>query len=88
MDKGMTCAKCGSTSIIPHARVIDRGDYSTDVGNVRLAVARNPEALVFKGLERVDTYARVCGECGYAELFVEDAASLYEAYVQSREDRE
>jgi predicted nucleic-acid-binding Zn-ribbon protein len=88
MNQGMTCAKCGSTKIIPHARVIDRGDYSTDVGNVRLAVARNPQALVFKGLERVDSYARVCGECGFAELFVEDADSLYEAYVQSRQDRE
>jgi hypothetical protein len=40
-------------------------------------------ALVFKGQERADIYGRVCGECGYA-VFVEDAGSIYQAYVESQ----
>jgi hypothetical protein len=39
-------------------------------------------ALVFKEQERADIYARVCGECGYA-VFVEDAGSIYQTYVES-----
>ena len=84
MDTGMTCSKCGSNRVVPRARVIDRGDHSTDVGNVRLGVARKPEAIFFKAQEKVDLHARVCGECGYAELFVEDAGSIYDAYVESQ----
>ena len=88
MDTGMTCSKCGSSKVVPRARVIDRGDHSTDVGNVRLGVDRKPQALVFKGQERADIYARVCGECGFAELFVEDAGSIYQAYVESQRGRQ
>lgn len=80
----MTCAKCGSTKIVPRARVIDRGDYSADSGNVRLGVARKPQNWLFKWQEKADVYARVCGECGYAEMFVEDAASVYHAYLESK----
>ena len=84
----MTCSKCGSTKIVPRAPVFDRGDYSTEVGNVRLGVARRPQALLFKGQERADIYARLCGDCGHTELFVEDAASIYQAYVESLQGRE
>ena len=88
MGPEMTCSKCGSSKVVPRARVIDRGDYSVDVGNVRLGVARKPRALLFKGQERADIYARLCGACGYAELFVEDAGSIYEAYLESQPDGE
>jgi uncharacterized OB-fold protein len=84
----MTCAKCGSTKVIPRARVIDRGDYSADVGNVRVGVARKPQAWIFKGQEKADIYARLCGACGYAELFVEDAAAIFRAYEESRQNGE
>ena len=88
MATSTACAKCGSEKVIPRARVIDRGDYSTDSGNVRVGVERNPEALLFKGTERMDICARICGDCGHVELFVEDAAELYDAYETSRAARD
>ena len=86
MTTRTTCAKCGSERVVPRARVIDRGDYNSDSGNVRVGVERNPEALLFSRTEQTDISARICGECGYVELFVEDAAALYEAYAASRTD--
>lgn len=85
-DQGteLKCAKCGSTKVVPRARVIDRGDGSMDIGNVRLGVARKPEAWLFKGEEREDVYARLCGACGFAELYVEDPDLVYQAYLDSQ----
>jgi predicted nucleic-acid-binding Zn-ribbon protein len=80
------CAKCGSTRIIPRARVTELAPDSHEV-SVRVAVTERPEALVFKGERRVDTYAKVCGECGYAELYVDDPLALYDSYMKSREPR-
>ena len=40
----------------------------------------DPNALVFKGAKRTALYARVCGECGYAELYVENPREVYELY--------
>jgi len=88
MNSRTTCSKCGSDKVVPRARVIDRGDHHSESGNVRVGVARKPQALMFKGLERTDIWARVCGECGYTELFVEDARSIYQAYLESQEGRE
>lgn len=82
MDTGKICAKGGSTKFVRRARVI-AGD-SADLGNVRQRVARKPSALVFKDEEKADLHARVCGDCGYTELFVDDAESIYRAYEDAR----
>ena len=58
MGNSLRCAKCGSAKLIPRARVIDRGDYSADVGS---GVA--------------------------SSVFVEDPGSIYQAYVDSQQDR-
>ncbi len=84
MKLDAVCARCGSSRIIPRARVIDRGDYNSDAGSQRVSVARDPTALFFTGEEKVETSARICGECGFTELFAEDPAALYEAYLASR----
>lgn len=86
MGADITCAKCGSIKVVPRAHVLDRGHYSSDVGNVRVGVTRKPTALLFKGHEKVEVYARVCGECGFAELFVEEPHSIYQAYLDSQSD--
>ena len=78
----MNCSKCGSSKVVPRARVIDRAHYGADGGNVRVAAARKPQAFVFKGLEAADMHARVCGDCGAVELFIDDAAEVYAAYEQ------
>ncbi len=87
-EKNLRCAKCGSTAIVPRARVVDRGDYGADSGNVRLAVARRPHALVFKNSELADVVARVCGVCGFVELYCEEAKAVFAAYEQSRQTSE
>ena len=87
MVTDLPCAKCGSTRIVPRARVIDRGHFNAEQGNVRVSAARRPYKL-FKLQEKADVYARVCGACGFTELFVDDPASIYTAYVESQGGRE
>ena len=79
----LSCPKCGSTKIVPRARVIDRAYMGADYGNVQVGAARRPHN-VFTLQEKADVYARVCGECGFTELFVTDAASIYAAYLESQ----
>jgi hypothetical protein len=88
MDTNLTCAKCGSAKVVPRARVIDRGDYSADIGNVQVGVSRKPFALIFKGHEKIDMFARVCGECGFTELFVDEPEAIYDAYAESQRERD
>jgi hypothetical protein len=71
------CDKCGSANVVPRVRVIDRGDS----GSLQVALARKPDGPVFQREERVDMYARVCGECGAVALFVEDPQAVYEAHL-------
>jgi hypothetical protein len=84
MQLDVTCARCGSSKIIPRARVIDHGHANLDFSNLHVSVERNPTALFFTGAEKVETFARICGECGFTELFADDPAALYEAYLASR----
>ena len=84
MVQSLACGKCGSTEVVPRARVIDRGHFGRDEGEVRVGVERKPMALMFRQKEVADLYARVCGKCGFVELFCDDAAAIYAAYQQGR----
>ena len=88
MKSDDTCGRCGSTKIIPGARVVDRGDNDSESFTLRVAVARDPDAIFFTGEERIDTSARVCGDCGFVELFAKDPHALYEAYLIARSTSE
>jgi hypothetical protein len=77
------CAKCGSSKIIPDVQVFDQGQYSD--GKLKVVVAEEPDALLFKRNKLTALRAHVCGDCGYAELGVEDPKMLYEAYLKSLE---
>lgn len=85
MSEVLICAKCGSDRIVPNARVRDRGHLNSDAGNLTLIVYEKPDALLFKGAHQGELAARVCGDCGFTELFVEDAPELYDVYRQSLE---
>jgi hypothetical protein len=76
------CTKCGSTKMAPRASLVDRDALPWQ--GIGVAVQRSPENLLFKGEERNEIYARVCGECGFIELFATDPAALYEAYLESK----
>ncbi len=73
------CAKCGSDKIIPQAKVIDRADYNTET-DLTVAVDEKPDAFVFKQRIRSGVTAKVCGNCGYLELYADEPQSLYSAY--------
>ena len=85
MSDELACAKCGSTQIVPQARILDHGD-----GNVareaQVGVYRKPDAMFFKGHVKVQLFAKVCGECGFTEFYAKDPTTLYEAYLESRQD--
>lgn len=73
------CEKCGSDKIIPQAKVIDRGDYSVQ-GDLTVAVDENPEAFIFKQRTDSTVTAKVCGNCGFMELYATNPQSLFSAY--------
>lgn len=82
MSNVMLCSRCGSDEIVPHVRVIDRGD-SNGHYDLQAEVNRRPNALLFKGAERSNVAARLCGTCGHMEFFAESPRALYAAYVQA-----
>lgn len=73
----MQCPKCQSTDVIDDVRVVDHGDHHA-VRDLTVTVFRKPTALMFKGTVYSDVKARVCGACGFIELFAVDAAGLLE----------
>jgi len=79
MIEAGTCAKCGSTEVIPDARVL----YDSD-RDVKIRVDADPEALIFTERVRSNLHARVCSQCGYTEFYVREAANLYDAYLKSK----
>ena len=76
----LRCLKCGSDSSIPGVRVIDRGD-ANGREPLELGVTTKPDAVLFKGEVRVQTVARVCGDCGFVEVYATDPAALWDAHV-------
>ena len=72
----MTCSRCGSGEVIPKASLRDHTGLALDT-ELRVEVA--PGGLLTWPV-RADLHARICGRCGYAELFVERPAELYTAF--------
>jgi predicted nucleic-acid-binding Zn-ribbon protein len=78
------CAKCGSDKIVPDAGILDQGQYSD--GSLKAKVEKHPSAILFKGQVLSNLIARICGRCGYTELYAERPEDIYEAYRESREE--
>jgi len=76
-----TCPKCQSSKIIPDVRILDH-NYSV-TGDLSVEIYENPNALLFKGAHQGKLQARICGQCGYTELYLENPHSLYSAYQRS-----
>jgi len=74
------CLKCGSDSMIPDVRVLDRG-HGNDRKPAEIGVYTKPDAILLKGEVRVETLAMVCGDCGFVELYAADPLKLWEAHV-------
>jgi hypothetical protein len=52
--------------------------------DVWLRVDAHPEARIFKRAQYSPLRASVCRDCGFTELFADDPASLYAAYLDSQ----
>lgn len=75
------CPKCQSSRIIPDVRILDH-NYSV-TGDLSVEIYESPNALLFKGAHQGKLQAKVCGWCGYTELYVENPGALYNIYQQS-----
>lgn len=80
-----TCAACGSAQVIPRVPLLDHyGDVGAFSKEATLEVAGSPEAWFFRDKVSGKVYAKVCGDCGHAELFVTNHRELYAKYAQSQ----
>ena len=77
--KSGPCAKCGSKDVADCIRLMDRGHGSQDAGDLSARAQTHPSAWLFKGNVRSPLVARVCGACGFVELYVEDPRAIVEA---------
>ena len=80
---GLQCPKCGSSKIIPKARILDQGQHSD--GDLKVVIYGNPEALIFKNRLYGKLTADICGDCGHVELRVENPEELYDHYHEASE---
>jgi hypothetical protein len=67
---------------MPRVRIVERGEDGMR-HELQAEVLRRPNALLFKRPERANVTARVCGACGYAELYVDVPDALYRAHLQA-----
>ena len=79
MDQNDPCLRCGSSAIIPDARV-----QQYDNTKIIAAFDTKPDAAFFKGAQYRTLRARICGECGHTELYVDNAGELWTLYQQSQ----
>jgi hypothetical protein len=82
MVEQLRCARCDSDEMMPRVRVVERGDDGLR-HDVQIEVQRRPNAVFLKRAQRNDLSARVCGACGYVELYVDAPGALYAAYLQA-----
>ena len=66
-ENGKKCLFCGSGDLIQGVTLLDRTDSGET--HLKLGKDRKPYALLFKGRERAETMAVVCGGCGFVHLF-------------------
>ena len=76
-DRG--CGRCGSSKILPYVDIKDYWEPGV-AGDLGVEVHEDPQAFIFKGAVKGPLVARVCGECGFVELFVKNPAELWEAF--------
>lgn len=83
----LKCAKCSSVRMIPNVFVVDESPVMSEGiprdNPLRVRIEGNPAAWIRKDRLYGALTARICGDCGYAELYVANAAELYAKYLTS-----
>ena len=78
------CLRCGSQKLMHNMPLQDHyGDLGSKTRPAEVAVHGKPEAWIFKETSTGQLSLTVCGECGYAELQVNNYRELYAKYAQS-----
>ena len=85
MRKATPCAKCGSFAILIAPL---SGGSGEGAGEAYIQVLEYPNALLFKGAHKGKVRAWVCGECGYTELYTDNAPLLYSILHKAKMQRE
>ena len=80
-DSALRCLRCGSDSVIPDVRLLDRG-HGDDRRPQELGVQKHPDAMLFKDEVRVRTRAQVCADCGFVEAYAVDPEALWQAHLE------
>jgi predicted nucleic-acid-binding Zn-ribbon protein len=79
-----SCPKCGSTDIVPRARIVDRSD--SGVGDLSLSFPGARTVGPIRIPKRVALAASVCSSCGYTELYVQRPEEVREARDRARQE--
>jgi predicted nucleic-acid-binding Zn-ribbon protein len=77
------CPKCGCTVIVEGVRILDRGSRG-HTEDLSLAAYRHPDAWLFKGEVLHRLWAKVCGNCGFTELYAENPTDLLRAVAEAQ----
>lgn len=84
----LQCAKCSSARVIPRVFVVDESPATSEgmpVDNpLRVRIEGNPSAWIRKDRLYGELTARICGDCGYTELYVQNPGELYDKYVTAK----
>ncbi len=75
------CPRCESQRLIKNVRIYSRGPDSSK-SDLHVEVYGNPDALVFKKAHQETLLARICGDCGFTELYVSNARELWSVTSQ------
>ncbi len=75
----LTCARCGSDQIVEDAKVEDHITADRRVSLEVMIGYRKASALLPEKPQRFPLSARICGSCGFTELYVEDPEKLWTA---------
>jgi hypothetical protein len=69
--------------VVDGVRVLDQ-KYQGRVDDLSVAVYRHPDAWMFKGEVRCRVWAKVCGNCGFTELYAENPTELVRAVAEAQ----
>jgi len=79
-----TCRRCGSERVM-RAAVVDRHPDHPEA-ELQVLLDEDPAVIDFRGRVLRPLRAALCGQCGHAELYVEDAEALYRTYLAGKEN--
>jgi Zn ribbon nucleic-acid-binding protein len=83
------CLRCGSEKLMHNMPLPDHyGDTGGFSKPAEVAVHGKPEAWIFKETSKGQVSLTICGECGYAELQVNNFRELYEKHVRAQQPKE